>query len=309
MVKKKRGSFVSKVRKGEKTILYELLPLPKKLTQKDLDTSLGLFARLLKEQQVDGINIPEVREEKREGDREDPEIAKLTPIEMAQALHRHVSQTVVLNRGIVYESWEDQQQWLTHARKKVGIESIVLVGGESSKRRYPGISVTEAAKKITENDADVLLGGITIPTRHQEAKRVLQKSNNGVTFFTTQILYESKAIKKLLRDYWRLCQKQKVAPSMIFLSFAPVTIPADIRLLKWLGVEILDKTKAKLTGWLGIGTKSLVVCEDVLNDILTFVKKEGIRVPLGINVEHVNRHNFEISFQLLERLTKRYLQK
>lgn len=94
---------------------------------------------------------------------------------------------------------------------------------------------------------------------------------------------------------------------MIFLSFAPLTTSADLALLKWLGVQIPKKTEDLIkTGWLGLGWRSQQVCQDILEDILSFVQKEHIGVPIGLNVEHINRHNYESSFSLLERLTNLY---
>jgi hypothetical protein len=50
------------------------------------------------------------------------------------------------------------------------------------------LSVTDAAVKIGQEYPEVVIGGITIPTRQKESNRVLQKSLSGVTFFTTQII-------------------------------------------------------------------------------------------------------------------------
>ncbi|MGH2638442.1 MAG: hypothetical protein ACRDF4_04070, partial [Rhabdochlamydiaceae bacterium] len=144
-------------------------------------------------------------------------------------------------------------------------------------------------------------------TRLHEEKRVLQKALAGVTFFTTQIIYETESTKQFLQKYWELCRKEQVDPKMIFLSFAPLTTAADLNLLKWLGVEIPQETQDLLTtGWLGLGWRSLQICQDILEDILDFVEKKHIGVPIGLNVEHINRHNYEASFSLLERLSTLY---
>ncbi|HSA83888.1 MAG TPA: mycobacterial-type methylenetetrahydrofolate reductase [Patescibacteria group bacterium] len=305
--RKVNKSFAEKVKNGERTVLYELLPPPQKLSRKDIHNSFSLFANMLKDSSVDAVNIPEVREETRSGDRPDSVIVKLEPRTVCSYLRKYTPHELVINRPIVYAPWDLQKKWLHETYKKHGIHSLVLVGGESSSNTYPGLSVIDAAQAIHKLYPDIILGGITIPTRQREENRVLQKSNNGVTFFTTQILYESKPIKKFLRDYWRVCQQTETKPAMIFLSFAPITTIADLKLLEWLGVGLSKKTLNILTnGWLGMGWRSFQICQAILEDIVSFVERERIRVPLGLNVEHLNRHNLEASFVLLEKLSRVY---
>lgn len=305
-------TFVQKVRKGEKVVFYEILPPPKNLSKEDLQISFSLFAQILKKNPIDGVNLPEVREETRAGKRRIPELIKLEPRVVCSYLQKRGISNVIVNRPVVYLSWEKQIAWLKETYNKYKIHNFVLVGGESSKVSYPGPGVVEAAKIITgklrSEFPDIFLGGITIPSRVNEAERVLAKSISGIEFFTSQIIYDSKDVKKLLNEYWQLCRQKKIAPKMIFLSFAPATTLGDIELLRWLGVEIPQNTLQVLTsGWWGVGWRSIETCQDILEDILHFVKRNEIKVPLGLNVEHINRHNFELSFILLKKLLKHYL--
>jgi 5,10-methylenetetrahydrofolate reductase len=305
------NSFSEKVRQKRKTVLYELLPPPKNLSKKDIEKSISTFMSMISNLPIDGVNIPEVREEKRNGKRGATELIKLEPRIVASYIKKHKMTDLIINRPVVYLPWEKQGRWLEELLFDYKIHNIVLVGGESSKIKYPGPSVAEAASKIKQDPKykfeDILLGGITIPTRENEPFRVLQKANAGIEFFTTQILYESYSIKKFIKKYWQLCLKKNTDPKMIFLSFAPISSNRDIELLAWLGVDIPKKVLNLLTtGWIGAGWRSLQVCQDVLEDTLNFIEKEKIGVPIGINVEHVSKHNFEISFLLLERLLTLY---
>jgi len=305
-----KNDFAKKVRRNEKTVLYELLPPPKNLPKADLNQSIKLFSKILSKYPIDAINLPEVREETRSGSRNESELIKLEPIVVASYLQEYKTPGIIINRPIVYETWEKQERWLREAYAS-GISNFVFVGGDSSKSSYPGPSVIDAAKivasKLKHEFPSIFLGGITIPNRKNEPTRVLNKALAGIEFFTTQILYESESIKSLLNDYWELCKAKSIRPKMIFLTFAPVTSYRDIELLTWLGVEIGQKTLKKLRiGWLGMGERSFKISEDILKDILSFVERENIKVPLGLNVEHVKRHNFELSFVLLERLLNIY---
>jgi len=306
MKKNNKKLFAEKVKNGTKAVLYELLPPPKNLSKKDIERSFALFSSMIKNFPVDAINIPEVREETRSGSRQDQEILKLDPRKVCSHLQKHLEIDFIINKPIVYHPWKKQKKWLD-TTGAFGINHVVLVGGESSAVRYPGLSVTDAAKAIQREYPHLILGGITIPTRLGEENRVLQKSLSGVTFFTSQIIYESTSVKKFLKNYWELCQKKEIKPKMIFLSFAPISTTRDINLLQWLGVAMPKNTLELLTtGWLGMGWRSLQICQEILEDILEFVEKYKIRIPLGLNVEHINRHNLESSFILLEKLCNVY---
>ncbi len=307
-------SLAEKVRGREKVILYELVPAPVNKEQADIEESVSLIVTLLSKLHVDGINIPEVREEKRNGDGNAKYIEKLALRDLISYLYSAGFNDVIINRPIIYNSWEDQKKWLEETYNTKSIRNFVFVGGESSSVSYPGIGVGDAAKEVTqichEEFPDIFLGGITIPTRNNEAERLLKKSQAGIEFFTTQILYEADSIKRLLKDYWDLCLEKKVQARMICLSFAPVTSKKDIELLSWLGVKIPEATIEFLEkGWLGMGWRSLEICRDILDDVFQFVKTRGIQVPIGINIGYINRHNFEFSIVFLEHLGDFYLQK
>lgn len=310
-IQKKKKTFAQKVRNGGKIVLYEFLPPPKNLLEKDLTSSLKIFSALVKEHGVDAINIPEVREEERSGKRNAPTMVKLEPRVVSSYFKKFDDCDVVINRPVVYHGWKKQKKWLSDTYHEYGIRNMVFVGGESSRVSYPGLSVTDTARAIFSKHkaefSDIFLGGITIPTRKNEADRVFKKSQAGIEFFTTQVLYEAEKSKKFLLNYAKLCKKAKVKPKTIFLSFAPVVAPSDIDLLVWLGVEVSKKTADKLkTGWIGMGFRSVAVCEKVLLDVLQFAKKQHIDIPIGLNVEHISRHNFELSFLLLNRLSDIY---
>ncbi|MBI4078691.1 MAG: hypothetical protein HY429_00095 [Candidatus Levybacteria bacterium] len=308
----RKNSLAQKIRNNKRVILYEFLPPLATLSLRDVAVSLSMFSDRLKKFPVDAVNIPEVREETRGGVRSAKQIIKLEPRIVYKRLKKYCDADVIINRPIVYSPWSEQFSWLWETYHTYGAKNFVFVGGESSKVTYPGISVGEAAKKVTselKNDfPEILVGGIIIPTRKNEVARIVHKIDMGIEFFTTQILFETTAIKKLLLQLWDECKKTKRKPKMIFLSFAPATTVKDIELLQWLGVTIPQKTIKQLqTGWIGMGWRSIAICESLLYDILQFVKKEKITIPIGLNVEHVSRHNFELSFLLLKELSEGYV--
>lgn len=311
MKQTRKLSFSDKIKQRKTSILYELLPPPQTITKEDIKISLALFSSIIRDFPIDGINIPEVREETREGNRMKQELIKLEPRTLCKYLREENLQNLIINRPVVYHSWDSQIQWIRETYSRHHLQNFILVGGESSSVSYPGYSVIKAARTITQEFHDefphLLLGGITIPTRKNEATRVLKKAQAGIEFFTTQILYEAESVKQFLLEYWQLCVTHNTLPKTIFLSFAPISTKSDIKLLQWLGVDIPKATTTYLlSGWLGIGWRSLAICQQILEEIITFLEKNSIEIAIGLNIEHVSHHNFESSFHLLERLSPLY---
>lgn len=301
-------------------ILYELIPPPANIKAVNLHAYADCSAELLDncDPIIDGINIPEIRDEKR----------KATPRQFsyknktdARKFAKHLQKSskmnlgIVLNRCTIYEDWPLQFDWLAETTKKYGIDNLVLVGGESSRIKYPGPSVIEMGKTIQKKFNSLFCGGITISSRRNnnllkdEPYRLIEKGRHGMEYFISQVIYEPYEMQKLIKDYYLLCVKKELKPKRIFLSFAPISTRRDLEFLRWLGVIIPDPVQEVLFGAdIGIGWRSVKIAKVILQKILAFVRDENIQVPLGLNVEHISMHNFELSREFLEELGKIYNQ-
>lgn len=286
--------------------MYTMVPPPAGAPRSVLEACL----RSLQENAVpiDALNIPEVHNEGRRP-RVTPFIPKMEPRLFGRLAERVLDPPieVIVDRGIVYTHWHNQEKWLFKTWRDYHIRTVVLVGGESSQIRYPGPSVTEAARLITQCMQALSLGGITIPTRRDEPQRLLEKTRSGIEFFISQVLYEADHMKSLLRDYHRLCLEEDMQPQRIFLSFAPISSAADVKFLKWWGVEFPSETEQLiLRASTGILSRSIQVTEGILEDILGFIEAEELRVSIGLNIEHVTTRNIEASIELAARLIHGY---
>lgn len=297
-------------------IFYELLP-PAHSEAANIDAYVDCAIDLLTSTpiMIDAVNIPEIREEDHNTNkRTETYVPKMDPSFFAQLLRQasysHVE--VVLNHCTVYEDWDEQIKWIETSTKH-GINIFILVGGSSSKIKYPGPSILEVSDYITSHHPDIFCGGIVIQTRRyhdqerDEPFRLISKGSHGFNFFTSQIIYEPVSIKLLLRDYASVCLHHDVQPKRIFLSFAPISTRKDLNFLRWLGVSVPKTIEQELfKADIGIGWRSAHLAVNILQEIIHFMNDEHIHVPLGINIEHITRHNFELSLEFIERLGKLY---
>ena len=302
--------FRDKVRKPKRPVVaYEILP------PREKDGTLNSYAEkissLLSQTHIDAINIPEVHEENARGLRPVKNLERAEAREFGRLLQDNVGIEAIVNRVTVHNDLGYQKDWIKETFYDYDIENLILVGGESSDIKYPGPSVNETSEYITRDlnagRFDFFCGGITIPSRKIESVRLLKKGSNGIEFFTSQVLYDGKKIKKMLKYYDDVCKENNVLPRRILLSFAPVSSKKNIDFLKWLGVEIPSQTEKRLTNKkTSMSDESLEIASEILKGILNNNEKLGITVPIGLNVEHIMSYNFQSSINMLQELSKIY---
>jgi 5,10-methylenetetrahydrofolate reductase len=287
-------------------VVYEIL------SPREKDGTLNSYAEnissLLAQTHIDAINIPEVRDEIGRGERPVKNQLRAEPREFGKLLQDIVGIESIVNRVVVHQPIEKEMAWFEETYNKYEIENLITVGGESRNITYPGPSVNEALEAIKQNlTLDVLCGGISIPSREKESRKLIEKSKNGSEFFTTQVLYDSSKIIKMISHYQKRCDEQNTFPRRLLLSFAPVSSKKNIKFLKWLGVDIPTDTEKYLNENDQIMTeRSMEIAINVLNETLTFLNENKIVVPIGLNVEHIMSYNFQASIEMLQELARIY---
>ena len=287
-------------------VAYEILPPREK--DGTLNSYAANISSLLSQTHIDAINIPEVRDEVARGERPIKNQLRAEPREFGRLLQDIVGVEAIVNRVVVHQKLNDELKWLEETNKKYEIENLITVGGESRSIEYPGPSVNEALAAIKKNEnINLLCGGISIPSREKESLKLIEKSENGSEFFTTQVLYDSSKIIKMISHYQKRCDEKKTFPRRLLLSFAPVSSEKNIKFLKWLGVEIPDETEKLLIEDLSKMTeKSMEIAVNVLQQTLNHLNENDIVVPIGLNVEHIMSYNFQASIEMLQELSRIY---
>jgi 5,10-methylenetetrahydrofolate reductase len=295
-------------------IVYEVIPPPGRAKSANIEAYANCTVELLNSSAVviDAINIPDIRDEQRDDKpRVSEYVSKADARDFGKRLQKasHRNQELIINRCTVFDPLADQHKWLKETIEKYDIHNLVLVGGESSKIQYPGPSVLELTHVIHERyNSSIFCGGITIPSRSFEGTRMVEKTMKGINFFTSQVIYEPYIVTKVLKDYYQECLQKGIEPKRVFLSFAPISSKKDLEFLRWLGVLLPENVERLLfEADIGIGWRSVKVAKAILASILETMHSEGIKVPLGLNIEHISRHNFELSKELLEELGKIYM--
>ncbi len=258
---------------------------------------LGLLREIPR---LDALIVPELVDENHEGR---PFYRSGDPRDFARALSVAADRDVVVNKVVAHLPTEDAVDAWTRETLERTIRHVVLVGGSSRYIPYPGPPVIEANRRSGPLLASSggLLGNISIPQRTGESHRMLAKTKAGAAFFTTQILFDSEAIVKVLREYERRCREAETPPAAVLLSFAPLTEETDSEFVRWLGADIPERVERSILDGeeVDAGARSVANALRVWEEVLAGYAPGDVPVPLGVNVEQISQRHLAAAVDML----------
>jgi 5,10-methylenetetrahydrofolate reductase len=255
---------------------------------------------------VDALDIPELVDENHDGR---PYYRSGDTRVFARQAARLTGREIVVNKVVAHlrdvpalEAWAAES--VGH-----GLHHFVLVGGSSRYIPYPGPSVAEADRVVRPiaGGAQGLVGNIAIPQRTGEAHRMLQKTRAGAAFFTTQIVFDSESVLRMVREYDLLCRQAGVAPATVLLSVAPIADEGDAEFVRWLGADIPEPAeRAILNGdEAGAGPRSIDRALAVWHGVLNGTARHRVEVPVGVNVEQISIRHLGIAGEMARAFSAR----
>lgn len=304
-------------------VLFEVVPPAKGNEEKRLNQHTEYLEKLFREIEVDALNLPEIQDESKKNDkgkRTSPYKQRISPRKYAHLLSERFDTEFIINRVCVKQSGRELENWLLETHDKYDIKNIIFVGGESSKVRYNGPSVSGGNKLVTrylnrgrlryhEGEAvptDFTVGNICIPTRrrndYDEPERMFSKYKAGADFFTTQIITEAETPISLMKDFSELLEEENEDPPTLFWSFSPISSKKDVNFLRWLGVHIPELTEKLILGSSNPASASLDVAQTVWEKMLDFNSRLPVSFPMGVNISVMGLRNFENGIHLAKDL-------
>ncbi len=309
---------------SDKPLLFELIPPELDADEQELKLRINKLSELFERSRVDGINLPEIREEQsksEKGQRKSSFKPRYQPREYAQQLRTHFpNQKIIICRVVVHNPPAVEEEWLIETAENYALENLVVVGGEQEADAYNGLSVPEANRLIRENlnngktnllnnsanPTDYLIGNICIPTRRlsslDEPERISYKIRCGADFFTTQIITEAGSATKLLEDLDLELGETGTDSPAIFWSFAPIAEKKDINFMRWLGVKIPEALERKILNSKNPVDVSIDESAKVLEKIIQTNQRLNNPCLIGANISFMGMRNFDNAIRLTERL-------
>jgi 5,10-methylenetetrahydrofolate reductase len=280
--------------------MFEITPPPRRASQPIIEKLANRVCTAISDLKfVEYINIPEVIEENREGK---PLYKNLDVREFGKLLATKIKNKIIINKVVAQcASSADFENWLRETKNHFGFDHYIFVGGSRSDIPYAGPSVIDANNLALEK-INPIIGNISIPQRNNEDARIFSKTKNGCSFFTTQVLFESKNVISLLEKYDESCKEQKIPPATYYLSFAPISNIFDLEFCRWLGANIPAEVENKLLKSPSTAEFSIELACTIFTEIFIFSKQNGLTVPLGINIEPLTQQNIEIAAEMMKKM-------
>ncbi len=263
-----------------------------------LSETVALLARFPR---IDAVNVPELVDENHDGR---PFYRTTEPRAYGAAVAEGAQREVVVNKVVAHLPSADAVRHWAEETVRLGVHHATLVGGSSRYIPYPGPPVAEAnalAQPVFAR-AGGLIGNIAIPQRTGESHRMLAKTRAGAAFFTTQLLFDARAVIDLLRRYDRLCRDAGLAPAALLISVAPVGDEGDAGFVRWLGADLPEEVEREILDPDGgdTGPRSIENARALWREVRERAGAEELRVPIGVHVEQLSARHLGRAEQLLQ---------
>lgn len=256
---------------------------------------------IMQREEIYTLNLPEVFDESRTGERKFPFAKKIDNLRFADIIKKEQPILAPIPYKIIPKLAPLKfAKWVESVHRR-GIRKLLLVGGESHQIQYPGYSVEEGTSYIKQYFDDIEIGGITIFTRPHEAQRILKKIKSGVTFFCSQIIFETANLKQVISELQTLCSNENLPLPKIYISLSPASELRDIDFIKWLGVEFPSAIYVYLTEpSADVTSRCFSILERIVDELFDFIAHNNIE--LGFNVEHVRYTNLQLAARLIRHI-------
>jgi hypothetical protein len=300
--------LINKIKNRESGIvLYGMVP-PKKGTDKEKIKEIAdRQIQRLDGQNIDGLILYDIQEEKSRTaeERPFPFIETLDSFAYSKDYLSALSIPKIVYRAVGKHSRNEIEEFLKNAPAE---DYLTVFVGAASKAQEVTMSLPDAYALKQEVNSNLLLGGVTIPERHQkkgdEHIRVFNKIAQGCSFFVSQGVYDVNASKNFLSDYYYYGQENNIPLVPIMLTFTPCGSVKTLGFMKWLGISIPRWLENDLVHASDILEKSVDFCEQSWLELKAFADEK--QIPIGCNIESVAIRKVEVeaSIELLHRIGK-----
>ena len=295
-----------KIRQAQTGILLYGITPPKLETpvEKLREIAAGQIERLAP-LQIDGLIVYDIQDEssRTAEERPFPFTQMVSPLDYCE----HYLQDLAIPK-IAYAAVSGQStaslQGVLERTKRLNLANVFV--GAASKGQVVSMTMDQAYGLRSTMLEPPLLGGVTIPERHMakgnEHQRLIQKIQQGSSFFVSQGVYDVNASLNLLSDYYYLARDLGVPLKPIIFTLTPCGSPKTLAFMKWLGISVPAWLERDLVNAQDILQTSVEISALHWRKLKHFAQEKGI--PIGCNIESVSIRKAEIdaSIELLQRV-------
>ncbi len=289
-------------------LTYGITP-PKLVTAEERRREIAaLQAERIGRLPIDALVVYDLQDESTRTDakRPFPFLQAIDPLDYAYDYLGNVPLPKIVYRSVSGMQAPELTAWL---RRLHGLGGAAVLVGAPSKTQAVSLKLSDAYRTRLSHVAEVALGGVAIAERHEtrgaEDERLLNKADQGASFFITQAVYSVTASKNLLSDLYYRCREAGRPLPPLLVTLSPCGSKKTLEFMAWLGISVPRWLQNELLHASDILTKSLEHCEAAFAELHEFAVEK--RIPLGCNVESVSLQKAEIeaSVELVQRVARR----
>jgi Methylenetetrahydrofolate reductase len=288
--------FLNRIKSKDSGILLYGITPPKDQTepQRVIEIAEKTLARL-KDLDIDALVVYDVQDEAARTDEERPFpfLKALDPFQFAVE-HLHTLEIPkIIYRPAGKFTKEELSLWV--ADLVAHNFSPVFVGVPAPD--FVPITTLGEAYEIWRSHQDTsVIGAVMIPERHavlnDEQHRMLDKMNNGVSYFITQCVFNVAYAKQVIDDLEITCASLgQQFPTVIF-TLTACGSKKTLHFMEWLGIHIPEALKEELKASENILNRSVEVCLEIAEELINYCSSKNI--PFGFNIESVAIRKEEI---------------
>ncbi|SHL60265.1 5,10-methylenetetrahydrofolate reductase [Chitinophaga jiangningensis] len=278
-------------------VLYSLTP-PKITTEEERVTAIAYNqVERLKNLDIDGLILYDIQDEslRTEKERTFSFIPTIAPEQYSKQFLADLSVPKIIYKSIANQTKETFSNWL---EQNEDLQYSVFVGASSHQQvAATQFSLSDAYDLKKASGRDFILGGVTIPERHNkkgdEHLRIFNKMDQGCNFFVSQCVYNLHDTKNLLSDYYynSVESGKQIAP--VIFTLAPCGSLKTLQFMEWLGIEVPKWLYNDLKNSKDILKASLDTTTNIAAEILNYAQAKNM--PVGFNIESVSIKKEEIN--------------
>lgn len=284
-------------------LFYGLTP-PKSTAGDDKIRDIaGKQIERIKDIAIDGLILYDIQDESSRTDvpRPFPFMPTLAPDFYSETYLADLTIPKIVYKSVGKCTTGELKDWIK--QKENTIECAVFVGAPS-RNQSPTLSLVDAYRIKQASNSPMILGGITIPERHDrkddEHLRIIDKIDRGCGFFISQCVYSTNNSKNLLSDYYYASVAGGRETVPVVFTLTPCGSLKTLEFMKWLGIDIPKWLNNDLLHSNDILLKSVDVCKKIAVDLVDYSISKDI--PIGFNIESVSvrKEEIEASIELLK---------
>jgi hypothetical protein len=297
--------FISKIRARESGVLLYGITPPKEHTAPEKVSAIAdRVVETLSPCDIDALVVYDVQDEsaRTTEERPFPFSNSLDPFHFASHYLDALSVPKIIYRPAGKYTAEELSLWLE---------------GLSSQRFHPvfvGLPCPDYVVKTSLKEAydlwrssyssECVMGAVMIPERHavlkDEQVRILDKVDNGVSYFISQCVFEVEYAKRVLRDLVDACQTRgEAVPTMIF-TLTICGSAKTLQFMEWLGIYVPAQIKLELMQNENQVRRSVDIATRIAADLIAYCRE--LSIPFGFNIESVaiRKEEIDASLELLQ---------